>query len=110
MIQSNDPAVGASKAGKFLLGKLVATPGAVQAMARSGQDPAVLLTRHRNADWGDVCKEDREANDMAIFSGDHLLSAYHLPDGTKVWVVTEGDKSATTILLPTSFQDIFSPS
>ena len=101
MIQFKDQAT--SKAGKFLLGKLVATPGAISAMAKSAQDPAVLLARHRNSDWGEVSPDDGLANDQAIQSEDRILSAYFLPDRTKVWVITECDRSVTTILLPEEY-------
>jgi len=85
------------------LGQLVATPGAITAMAAAGQDPALLLARHRHGDWGIVCPEDRQANDDALRSGGRVLSVYMLADETRLWVITEADRSATTILLPDEY-------
>jgi hypothetical protein len=83
------------------LGRLLSTPGAIEAMAKAGQDPAELLTRHRSGDWGDVDAEDAAANTRAaVEGGERVLSAYTLKDGTRLWVITEAARSATTILLP----------
>ena len=84
----------------FPLGTTRATPGAHDACADAGIDPCTLLERHHHGDWGDICNEDIHANQRALLYGGRLLSAYHLPEGTKVWVLTEGDRSATTVLLP----------
>lgn len=62
-----------------------------------------LLIRHVTGDWGDVDGEDHAANDHAVIQGERVLSAYRLPDGTKVWVITEADRSATTFLLPSEY-------
>ena len=85
------------------LGQLVATPGAIHAMAAAGQDPAELLARHRSGDWGEVPPEDWQANDEALAIGNRVLSAYRLKDGTRLWVITEADRSVTTILLPDEY-------
>src|SRR3569623_1726815 len=85
------------------LGRMVATPGAITAMAAAGQDPAELLARHRRGDWGIVCPDDRQANDDALRAGGRVLSAYKLADETRLWVITEADRSATTILLPDEY-------
>jgi hypothetical protein len=85
---------------RFPLGRLVATPGALAAL-----DPAQLLTvigRHAAGDWGDLDREDRAANDAALRHGTRLLSAYAL-DGARVWIITEADRSATTVLLPEEY-------
>ena len=82
---------------RFELGRLLATPGALRAIA-----PASLVTalqRHAVGDWGELSDEDRAANEAALAEGTRLLSAYTL-DATPVWVITEGDRSATTVLLP----------
>ncbi len=87
----------------FALGQVVATPGALAALASAGQPPEVLLTRHAQGDWGDLCEEDRRENDRSLVRGLRLLSAYALPDGTKLWIITEADHSATTLLLPSEY-------
>ena len=90
---------------KFKLGKLVATPGAISAMAESGRSPEALLRRHQSGDWADICSEDKSLNDAAIgCEGDfdnqqRVLSVYEIGK-EKLWVITEWDRSATTILLP----------
>lgn len=61
------------------------------------------LARHAAGDWGDLCGEDRAANDRAVAVGARILSAYHTPEGVKLWIITEADRSATTILLPEEY-------
>jgi hypothetical protein len=89
--------------GRFELGQLVATPGALAALDEAGTSPAELIGRHLQGDWGTVDKEDWAANDRALRDGERLLSAYMLETGTKVWVITEWDRSATTLLLPSEY-------
>jgi hypothetical protein len=88
---------------KFELGKVVATPGALDALGKTGETPGKFLTRHVNGDWGDCCDEDKKTNEDAVKHGDRLLSAYALEDGTKMWIITESDRSATTLLLPDEY-------
>lgn len=88
---------------KLSLGRVVATPGALEALQQSGQAPAEFLNRHVCGDWGDVCDEDRALNDQALIDGSRILSAYHLKDGTKIWIITEADRSSTCILLPEEY-------
>src|SRR5262249_37743954 len=93
---------------KFPLGRLVATPGAIEALAESGQTPAFFIDRHLRGDWGDVDAEDWQANDRALQDGSRLLSAYRTLKGKKLWVITEaagddGKRAATTILLPDEY-------
>jgi hypothetical protein len=85
------------------LGRLVATPGALRAIAESGQTPAFFLARHAKGDWGSVDEEDWRLNDEALVQGERLLSAYQTLRGVKVWISTEADRSATTILLPDEY-------
>ena len=87
----------------FPLGRLVATPGAVGALKRTAENPADFLQRHVNRDWGDLSEADRDTNDEALETGGSLLSAYYLDDGTRLWIVTEGDRSVTTLLLPIEY-------
>ena len=89
---------------RFPLGRIVATPAVLAALAASGDSAYALLTRHVTGDFGVVCKEDWQANDDAIASGERVFSAYVLRDeATKVWVITEDDRSATTLLLPDDY-------
>ena len=88
---------------QLCLGQLVATPAAIEAMGHAGQDPAPLLARHRAGDWGEVDPDDAAANDRALRDGERVLSAYALKDGTRVWIITEADRSATTFLLPEDY-------
>ncbi|MCA9051796.1 MAG: hypothetical protein KDA89_23825 [Planctomycetaceae bacterium] len=61
------------------------------------------LSRHLSGDWGDVCDRDRQENELSLREGFRLLSVYHASDGTKFWVITEADRSSTTILLPEDY-------
>jgi hypothetical protein len=82
----------------FSLGRLLATPGALQALAESGQTPAHFLARHAGGDWGCVDEEDRRANDEALRDGARLLSVYKTLHGVRLYIITEADRSASTVL------------
>lgn len=84
----------------FGLGKVVGTPGALR--AASQDEVREMLRRHETCDWGAVCDEDWDANDLAIESGERLLSSYESA-GETVWVITEADRSVTTVLLPEEY-------
>jgi len=88
---------------KFPLGQTVATPGALEALKEASQDPVALLVRHQSGDWGDLDEEDKQENELSLEKGFRLLSAYTLTTGVKVWIITESDRSATTILLPSEY-------
>ena len=95
-------------AAKFPLGQLAATPGALEAMEASGQEPGFFIARHASGDWGEVNEEDQQLNNEALIHGDRLLSAYRTLKGVKLWVITEaadddGHRAATTILLPDEY-------
>ncbi len=85
----------------FSLGRLVATPAVLDVVSRKELFAAV--ERHKRGDWGDVSEGDRKANDQALKNGERLLSAYKSTGGTKFWIVTEPDRSYTTILLPSEY-------
>jgi hypothetical protein len=88
----------------FSLGQVVVTPGALDALETEGIQPTVLLERHETGDWGELDTDDWKANDDALKTGGRLLSAYTLPQTqVKVWVITESDRSATTLLLPNEY-------
>lgn len=93
----------ANKAIPFPLGNLVATPGALSALKNNGIGPLRLISRHMHGDWGDVPAVDAKTNVDALRIGARLLSNYPLADGTRIWIITEADRSATTILLPEEY-------
>jgi len=88
---------------KFFPGTIVATPGALETIKMSGDQLNTLLRRHLCGDWGDLDERDRQENEFSLRHGFRLLSAYHLKDQTKIWIITEADRSATTILLPEDY-------
>ena len=94
---------------KFHLGKVVITLFAKLALERSGEKPATFLRKHQQADWGDVCAEDKQANDDAIkYEGNpdrqqRVLSSYVTELNDTLWIITEWDRSITTILLPREY-------
>jgi len=88
---------------KFPLGQVVATPGALAALAEAGHAPHEFISRHQAGDWGELDQEDRQENERSLKSDCRLLSAYSLSDGTRIWVITEADRSSTTILLPEEY-------
>ena len=88
---------------RFPLGKFLVTPGALKAIRDTGQFAIDYLARHARGDWGDVCAEDWEANDIALIDGTRLLSAYNLTSGVKIWIITEADRSSTCVLLPEDY-------
>ena len=74
---------------KFRLGKLVATPSALDALTEAGQSPMEFVGRHLQGDWGSGDEHDRQANEDALQNGDRLFSVYRTGKGTKIWVITE---------------------
>jgi hypothetical protein len=88
---------------KFSLGHVVATPGALQALEAASQSPNEFLTRHVTGDWGEVTADDWQANEDALQCDARLLSAYRTAKGTKLWVITEADRSSTCLLLPEEY-------
>lgn len=89
----------------FPLGRVVATPGALQALSEAETPAVSLLVRHANGDWGDVGREDWKMNDRDLREGERLFSVYELDGarGPRVWIITERDRSVTTLLLPEEY-------
>lgn len=85
------------------IGQLVATPGALASLPRAGQAPLDFLSRHVCGGWGDIAEEDRKENAISFKRGLRLVSSYHTSAGARIWVITEADRSATTILLPEEY-------
>ena len=84
------------------LGRVVATPGALKLLMQAGGCPFDLLARHATGDWGELCAFDRRQNEIALRSGYRVLSSYSVGEG-RVWIITEADRSVTTILLPEEY-------
>jgi hypothetical protein len=87
----------------FELGQLAGTPGALKAFEDAEQNPIEILIRHVTGDWGELEDEDNKENEFSVEQGFRVFSAYTLDTGVKVWVITEADRSATTILLPDEY-------
>ena len=85
----------------FPLGQIVATPGALERLTQ--EEIVSLLRRHMTGDWGELCEEDRVSNDLALVEGGRLFSAYDGESDDRFWVITEADRSVTTILLPDEY-------
>jgi len=85
----------------FKLGKLVATPGALAAL--TPEEPLILLSRHVSGDWGDVPAEDAAENEFSVERGFRIVTSYETASGTRVWIITEADRSSTCILLPEEY-------
>lgn len=86
----------------FPLGHLVSTPGALELLDRMAVNAADLLQRHQQGDWGSVSVEDAEDNEYAVVNGLRILSSYQLGDA-RLWIITEADRSSTTLLLPEEY-------
>jgi len=86
---------------KFRLGHLVSTPNALSQLPN--EEILTAIQRHQFGDWGDVDEHDRRENDRALSEGTRLLSVYHTADGVKFWIITEADRSVTTVLMPEDY-------
>lgn len=84
----------------FPAGRLVATPGALALLEQVNKSPLEFLSRHLRGDWGDLCPEDKTENELSLQCGFRLLSSYQVTDTETLWVITEADRSVTTLLLP----------
>lgn len=87
--------------GKFQLGEVVMTVGVSEVIGEG--EMMLALARHHNGDWGDLSEDDKKQNDEALKVGDRLLSSYISSKGVKFWIITEWDRSVTTILLPEEY-------
>jgi hypothetical protein len=88
---------------KLPLGRIVATPGALAALKRAQEHPATFLKRHQHGDDGDLHPDDKAANLRALRCGMRVLSAYVLGTGDRIWIITEADRSVTTLLTPEEY-------
>ncbi len=93
---------------RFSLGQILATPGAIEALEESGQEPTFFLAKHVQGEWGDLCEGDRKLNEEALIDGSRIMSSYKTLKGIKLWVITDavdeaGNRYVTTILLPEEY-------
>ena len=84
------------------LGRVVATPGALETILGARADPFDYVARHASGDWGDLCASDRRQNEIALRHSMRVLSSYEVGGG-RIWVITEAHRSVTTILLPEEY-------
>ena len=85
---------------RFPPGQIVMTAGVDELVKQGRLNPSVYLHRHLNGDWGDLDADDKRLNDAALEQGDRVLSSYQVTPDLKVWIITEWDRSVTTVLLP----------
>ena len=91
---------------KFSTGQLVVTRGVNEKIADDTEFAKFVLksiARHRGGDWGDLGEEDKKTNNEALISGDRLFSAYESEGLPKIWIITEWDRSVTTVLFPDEY-------
>jgi hypothetical protein len=91
------------KLARFPLGRIAATPGALGALADAGESPGTFIKRHVSGDWGELDEHDRDESELCVVHGFRLLCGYTLANGTRIWIITEADRSATTLLLPSEY-------
>lgn len=87
---------------RFKLGRILATPAAIEAVDRASISIIDLLIRHLRGDWGDLSESDRQQNELALIAGGRLLSSYPIAEA-RLWIITEADRSSTTLLLPDEY-------
>lgn len=88
---------------KFSLGKVVVTPGALEAFQAANQNLVELVFMHASGDWGDMPEEDKDQNEEALRQSGRLMSSYSTKSGEEIWIITEWDRSVTTVLLPEEY-------
>jgi hypothetical protein len=86
---------------KVSMGQIVSTPNAMSTL--DAQDVQAAIGRHSQGDWGDLCEEDRQTNERALSDGLRLFSRFQDRHGTKFYIITEADRSVTTVLLPDEY-------
>lgn len=87
----------------FPAGQILATPGALAMLEQANKTPLEFLSRHLRGDWGDLCQADKAENELSLKHGYRLMSSYRIDESQTLWVITEADRSATTILLPSDY-------
>ena len=87
----------------FPAGQIVATPGALALLEQANKSPLEFLSRHSRGNWGDLCQDDKAENEFSLKYGFRLVSSYQVMDTEKLWIITEADRSVTTLLLPAEY-------
>jgi len=87
----------------FALGTIAITPGANDEFLLSNENPTTYLKKHMTGDWGELDEHDRKANEASVRHGERIMSVYHLATNAKIYIITEWDRSVTTILLPEDY-------
>jgi hypothetical protein len=87
----------------FSPGRIVATPGALALLEQANKSPSEFLSRHSRGDWGELCQDDKTENELSLKHGFRLLSSYPVTDSDTLWIITEADRSVTTLLLPSEY-------
>ena len=85
----------------FPLGQMVMTRGASRALQETEELATTFLWKHQTGNWGEICDDDKKLNDEAVKTEGRLMSSYKTKSKKVIWVITEYDRSVTTILLPT---------
>lgn len=88
---------------RFPPGQIVVTAGVDELVRQGRLNPSAYLRRHLSGDWGDLDDDDKRLNDAALEQGDRLFSSYQVTPDLKVWIITEWDRSVTTLLLPDEY-------
>ena len=93
----------ASRIALFRLGSFYLAPGARSALLTHNLGMLDLVARHARGDWGDLDAHDREVNRQALVCGGRLMSVYNIAEGVRIYIITEADRSITTMLLPSEY-------
>jgi hypothetical protein len=88
---------------RFPLGQLLMTPGAIEALEEAGQSPQEFISRHARLEQGELCEEDHKENLFSVDKSLRIFSAFKTAKGEKIWLITEADRSSTTVLLPSEY-------
>ena len=103
MMQTNSNTYRQPSITRFALGQTYITPGAEEALMIAGQMGIEFLRRHMSCDFGELSDEDVRENELSLREGFRVLSAYHTARGQRLWIITEADRTSTTILLPSEY-------
>jgi len=102
-MRPNDNTNRQASVSRFRLGQTFITPGAEEALQIAGQTAIEFLRRHMSCDWGELSADDVLENELSLEQGFRLLSNYRTGKGQQLWIITEADRSATTVLLPSEY-------
>lgn len=102
-VSTTDTATAIQSAMRFPLGRMFLTPGAIEALEEAGQSPQEFINRHARLEQGELSEDDYQENLFSVDKALRIFSAYKTAQGVKLWIITEADRSATTILLPSEY-------